>query len=401
MKFTLISSALPPSASGQAIVLYNLLKDYPAEKYSLITQRDYYHYRYTPRITEYLPAKYHFLQPEQQMIRCIISASGRVGASSLVLSTFLALRKKQIKSIIKKESSERVVVCTADLFNLPAVHLSCTELKVPYFVYMFDHYSNQWIQPQLKIFAQRYEQQILEAAAGVIFPNEFLANFYKKFKVNDIVLHNPCDLSRYARSGFSKSALSNGKMILYTGHIYEAHYAAFRNLIEAIRLLKREDITLQIYTVQRMSHLQKEGIKGPHVAINPPISDHLIPQIQAEADILFLPLSMNSSYGKEVINTSAPGKMGEYLASGTPILVHAPKDSFVSWYFRTYNCGLVVDEENPKSLADGIVTLLEDDSIRNKFQNNALERARIDFDLEKIKKHFFGLIADNGDIPKL
>ena len=78
-----------------------------------------------------------------------------------------------------------------------------------------------------------------------------------------------------------------------------------------------------------------------------------MPGIQRNADILFLPLAFNSPY-PEIIKTSSPGEIGEYLAGKKPILVHAPSDSFISWYFRKYNCGCVVDDDDSEKLAAAI-----------------------------------------------
>jgi glycosyltransferase involved in cell wall biosynthesis len=117
-----------------------------------------------------------------------------------------------------------------------------------------------------------------------------------------------------------------------------------------------------------------------------------VPHIQREADILFLPLAFESPYEPVLINTSSTSKLGEYLAARQPILVHAPKASFVSWYFRRNECGLVVDESDPAKLARGIEQILSDESLRQKLSENAWERAQTDFSVAAAQDAFDELL---------
>jgi glycosyltransferase involved in cell wall biosynthesis len=177
--------------------------------------------------------------------------------------------------------------------------------------------------------------------------------------------------------------------IVYTGAVYHAHYDAFHNLLAAIQQIGRPEIKLHIFTAQRSAELEREDICGPveyhhHVALSQVI------EVQRQADILFLPLAFNSPI-PEVIKTSAPGKMGEYLASGRPILVHAPPNSYLSWYFKKHGCGLVVDKNGPLELAQGIRQILEDEALREQLKKNALIRARTDFDLVRARATFLKL----------
>jgi glycosyltransferase involved in cell wall biosynthesis len=87
-----------------------------------------------------------------------------------------------------------------------------------------------------------------------------------------------------------------------------------------------------------------------------------------------------------------PGKMGEYLASGRPILVHAPADSFIAWYFRHHECGLVVDENDPARLAQAIDSLLNDADLRKTIGARARDRAIADFDQVKEQARFIELL---------
>lgn len=81
-------------------------------------------------------------------------------------------------------------------------------------------------------------------------------------------------------------------------------------------------------------------------------------------------------------------KTGEYLASGRPILVHAPAGSFLDWYFTRHECGVVVSERDPEVLAEAIRRIRDNVELRERIGRNARARALADFDLEPARKAF-------------
>lgn len=163
------------------------------------------------------------------------------------------------------------------------------------------------------------------------------------------------------------------------------------NLIAAIALPETTPTRIHLYTPQSPHHLIANKITGPRVVVHKAQPVTAMPAIQQNADILFLPLSFDQRF-REIIKTSAPGKIGEYLASGKPVLVHAPKKSFVSWYFKKYHCGLVVDEEDPAVLAKAINLLATDKTLCHELTQNAYERAKTDFDVKSARKKLLALV---------
>jgi glycosyltransferase involved in cell wall biosynthesis len=385
-KFALISLGLPPSQSGQSMVLYHLLKNTDPKGYCLITLKNIHLYGHLGNCSTALKAPTYFIQPEYQIVRGLVWCAC-VLHLSFIFNFLLSLRVYQFKKILKKEKCDAVVVCTGELFDPPAAFLASQSLGLPLFFYIFDYYSRQWTHPIQRVFAEKYERIILKSSSGIIVPNECLYEEYRtRYGIASTVIHNPVDLAEYESCITADAITHDNKNIIYTGAIYVAHYSAFKNLLFALNLLKRPDIKLHIYTPQSSIRLSMNDISGA-VIIHKHQPAHMIPDIQRNAGFLFLPLAFNSPF-PEVIKTSAPGKIGEYLASKRPILVHAPKDSFVSWYFRKYHCGLVVDQDNPQLLAQAIARLLEDTQLQQTLSENAYVRTIEDFDIHNAQKKF-------------
>jgi glycosyltransferase involved in cell wall biosynthesis len=391
-KIAIISLGLPPSHSGQSMVLYHLFKESDPETFCLITQKNFYLYKNLGNCSEKLIAPHHFVNPDYQIIRILLTIASKLRLKTL-LDLLLMFRIYQYKKILRSEQCSAVIGCTGDLVDPAAAFYASKDLKIPFIFYAFDYYSMQWSDPVLRSFAKRHEEILVKGAEGIIVPNECLEKEYRnRYGISSTLIHNPFDLVAYEKQISSTSPAKDPrkKKIVYTGAIYEAHYSAFRNLISAVKMTDISGLELHIYTPQSELRLTRNGIEGP-VVLHKHLPNSLIPDIQRNADILFLPLAFGSDY-PDIIRTSAPAKMGEYLASGCPVLVHAPQDSFVSWFFKKYQCGLVVDEDNPELLARAVIHLVNDDKLCQELTHNAYVVAKTDFDIKSIQKKFHDVL---------
>ena len=390
MKFALVSNVLPPSETAHAAIINRLLRNLDPKTYCLLSSTDYTNYN-GPNYTDPLPGKYYHLQNFE------FTRGYRFGLQALRkktnLAIGLALRVRTISRILKRERCDTVIVCTGglEILDFPAAYLASRLTGVRFYAYLLDQYSHMVSYVLGNSLFRHFEARILKDAAAVIVPNEFLRDeLRQRFNVEAIVIHNMCDLDVYKQAPTETN--SNEARIVYTGGLGLLHYDAFRNLVAAIELTQRNDVKLHLYTPQPRAGIEKEGITGPHVIYHEHQPVASMPEIQQQADILFLPLSINSPH-PDIVRTAMPGKMGEYLASGRPILVHAPPDSYIAWYFRHHECGLVVDQNDPAHLARAINSLLDDANLRHKLGTRARQRAEQDFDQVKERTRFIELVA--------
>ena len=297
-------------------------------------------------------------------------------------------RSRQIEAIVRKERLGLIVACSGDLVDLPASCLAARRAGIPFVPYLFDDYLYQWT-GSMRTAARRMEPWVMKHAKSVIVANEYLGDEYsRRYGVNVTVVRNPCPMPDLAALDAVPRVFPPGGIdIVYTGAVYHAHYDAFRNLVSAIRKLGRTDVRLHLYTAQTAEEIGRTGIAGPMVLHHPHIPSAEVPAVLRQADILFLPLGFDTPI-PEVIRTSAPGKTGEYLSVGRPILVHAPEDSFVSWYFRENRCGLVVDRSDPDLLSVSIHRLFSDGELRAGSGARARAAAERDFEVGAVRFRF-------------
>ncbi len=391
MKFALLTSELPPRWSGQSLVIKRLLQDLDPQHYCLVSARA----ADPPPVAGRLPGAHYFV-PQTSLLR-----GHRLGLPRLhnrYLYTLAAkLYARRIASILAQEHYAAVVACTDYLLDVPAGYEASRLAGVPFYVYVFDDYGRKWIPREQRAFAARVEPAAYKAATGLIVPNEFMQQELRtRYGLDATVIHNPCDLSGYEALNDELTAepadtsAPTEFRIVYTGAVYDAHYDAFRNLVAALDALADADVRLHIYTGYAHAELIAQGLCGP-VVYHEHAAPQAMPRIQRAADVLFLPLAFDSPY-PEVVRTSAPGKIGEYLAARRPVLVHAPADSFVAWYFREHDCGLVVAENDAQAVAAALTRLRADTDLRARLSRNAWARAQSDFSVAAAQTRFAQLL---------
>jgi glycosyltransferase involved in cell wall biosynthesis len=402
MKFAFVSFVVPPTWSGQAVVIHRILGGLDPSQYVVITRDRSSDHPLEGIYSTKLPGTHYFLKAEVPSLENTHDRGLTWVQSLLALPRILLLlirRTKRFVEIVRKEKCEAIVACTAEPFDLPAACAASVVARIPFYPYFFDRYLEQGVSTPTRLFTRFVEPILAWRASTFIVPNEFLRDDLRaRYGVESAIVHNPCDLAGYMDGPPTDRPMSDeGVRIVYTGAIYEAHFGAFRTLIQALDLLGRPDVKLHLYTAQPPEELEAYGISGPIVHHGHQKVDAM-PAIQHDADVLFLPLAFDSPY-PNIIRTSAPGKMGEYLASRRPILVHAPADSFPIWYFREHRCGVVVAEPDPTKLARAIEELLADEELGRRISENAWNRAVSDFSIDVSRLRFADLLEVRAKSP--
>jgi len=378
-KVAFMSEYLPPAPtwSGQASVLYRLLAGVDRDAYCLLSRVDFDVPEYRSAARR-LPARYHHLG----------NAVSRLPAKARGLERW-AIRARRGWSLlravargvaaVRRERCGALIAAPDRVEDLPIAFVVSRMAGARFYPYLFDDYATKWTPPRERAFARRAEPFLLKRAAGIIVPNEYLGDdLRRRYGVSTTVVRNPCDVPAYElHRGQTVDELRRPAAVVFTGAVYHAHYGAFRNLIEAIGLLGADVAELHLYTASDPELLAQQGVHGP-IVFHGHAPAASVPRIQQAADVLFLPLAFDSPY-PDVVRTSAPAKMAEYLAAGRPILVHSPADSFVSSYFRRHGCGVVVDEVDPAALAQALERLIVDAALRERVCAAAWERACADF----------------------
>lgn len=385
-KILIISSYAPPSVSGTAINMYHMFKYFPPDSFVFLTSHQgitdsalkggyklaaTYFYFDTPKLTTAPKSEKSLYQRLKNYVQ------NTVLLKSLVLTIFIFYLPFNIvrysKKIIKDEKIEILLTYSDYGPALISTYLVHRMTKKPFFVHFYDMYYGNKLPFLYKMLAHFFEPKIFRDAEGISTMSEALAEYYqRKYKKHITVIHNAVSLENRGVPTQKEHDSSKPYKIIFTGAIYWAQEQAIKNAIQAVNELDKTNIQFWIYSTYSRENLNKKGIfESEKVFFSGGVPSSMV-AIQKEADILFVPLSFDTSYSN-IINTSSPGKTYEYMLSGSPILVHAPKESYIAKYAKQHNFALVVEENSVEALKKAIVALTCDKDLVKELTDNAFK----------------------------
>jgi len=362
----LISHCFPPVPIGPSFILERLLTHFPEDSYVVYTNRPNVVYDRTMRK---LPCRYYYASAQNIYGR-------RYSRWSLIREWLevLPMVWKGLKIISRKSIQALLVLPGSDPGNfLLAAFIMHKIKRTPLFLYLFDCFSEAQVGSVRTILSRFIEKIVIKASVNVFVMSEKLKEYYDdKYSINTILLPHAIDISKYKK--FKVKALSKRqtckKIIVFTGVINELNIDVLRNVVIAIEQL--QDVEFHTYSRVSKDKLVNMKIVGNNVFHHGFISHDEIYKIQMQANILILPMTFNCIF-PHIVKTASPGKLPEYLASGCPILVHAPKDAYITWYAKNKGWGGVVDKYDTDLLRKELLKMLEDKSYCNQLVTNAKE----------------------------
>lgn len=397
-KFLIISSYAPPAISGAQFMMHNLLRYFPAGSFSILTSHSgidagakgsdrwlkaNYHFFDSPKVTVTDYRQESSLQKFKTLLK-------KLGPTKLLGELFflLYLPFNIVRKGRKIVPDEKIQILLGYSDSGPALISTYFLHKLtgkPFCLFFYDLYAGNRLPFLHRAAAKFFEPLLFRSAARIFVMSEALANHYKTtYGVKTVIINNSIPIPE-ARPNLSP--LTPPFKIIYTGTVYWAQADAVKDLALATEGLPRQDIQLWLYTPHDKNYLNNLGIFDSSKIIFASSLPSQMPQIQSEASILIVALAFKSDQPL-LINTSSPAKTYEYLISGRPILVHAPKESYISKYARNRNFAYVVDSPDVELLKQAINALLENKDLAAELTENAWKTANLNHNDKQTGERF-------------
>lgn len=381
-KILIISGYTPPATNGSGLMMYNLLTYFPEKSFAFLTESidtneslsqyrlDVPYYCYGDKLTSLnFNTKDGGILP---YLRRVVKNTPVIKLFSqlLYIPYFVTKIVKLGKVAIKIEKPTQLVGYSDFGANLCATYILHKITGVPFSVYMYDAYVDNKLPFFFKQLAKILEPRLFKNAKHIFVMCDPLKQHYaKKYSRDDItVIYNSLiDMDKKVDRIEKKE--KDIFTIAYVGNVYWAQLGALNNLIRALDGLSDIPVHLVLYTSHTQKHLHDLGIfESKNTHFNTCLPDE-VPTVLASVDLVFIGLSFDSKYPL-LINTSSPGRLCDFLRSDTPILVHAPADSFLTTYAKEKDFAFVVDNNSTENLISEIrIILRRKDLCINKTQN--------------------------------
>ncbi|MFC4873126.1 glycosyltransferase [Negadavirga shengliensis] len=230
-------------------------------------------------------------------------------------------------------------------------------------------------------------RKLLSQTALHLSISESMAQEYEsRYGYKWLTFHNPIDLdfwSSYQRNSYD---LPENPVVLYAGRMGLGIQSSLEMMADVIDSLNQE-MGFSLKLVLQVSQVPKWSQKYACVVVRGFVPYEHLPKHFAEADILFLPYDFSDS-SLAFIKYSMPTKASEYMISGTPILVFAPKDTAIASYAEKYSWAKVVAENDKDLLKTALKSMLLHLEERRIIANNAINIAKDRHDAETVREKF-------------
>lgn len=243
------------------------------------------------------------------------------------------------------------------------------------------------------LLARLLHRPVLRAAGTVWAVGPQMAEVLRARSGRDVeVLPGLIDLDDFARAREIAGAGAAAPLrVVFLGAVYGPQADAIADVARAVERC-RVPAQLVLYTHATREQLAGLGIAGPALVVEPYAPQERLPPILAGATVLLLPYSFREDM-REVVSTSLPTKLAEYLASGTPVLVHAPPYATTAQLARAEGWGAVTASRDVDELARTIEQVATDAACRAELSARALAVARERHDLRSLTPRFYASLG--------
>jgi glycosyltransferase involved in cell wall biosynthesis len=293
---------------------------------------------------------------------------------------------KAVREAVKLAEREKPAVIVGvfpDYYFLKIARETAKITGIPLAAYLHDTISESHYETRYSREADILQEQVFNEASAIFVMSRGMAELYKKkYNLDSMPLeHTYLEpvLDTVPDNTLKRQAF-------WGGDIYAINKNAVSRISEGLKTINCDFF---LATGASLEGLSSMGIEGSHIkrGFFSKRPEYLANLRENGLLILALDSADESPVHRDELATIFPTKTPEYLAAGSPILIHCPDDYFLARFFKDNNCGYVISEKSPAKIAEISRQMLEEPEAFSEMRLNALKAAGI-FDSERLAKKF-------------
>lgn len=362
-KKLIISAYAPPSKSGSGLMMWHLISRFPKESFAILTAEktdgnetyrlNVPYYYYGTSLTSL-----RFNDTKDTLPQRLRRYAKNFPPTNFVGQVFYAIRLIQrvvrIGSAAIEKEKPTMLIGYSDIGPaLIGTYILSKKYHLPFSLFFYDLYVGNKLPLIFKILAHIFEPKLIREAKHIFVMCDALKELYqKRYGRTDLtIIYNSTALLEVPSLKPSKE-----RVITYLGSVYWAQIDALKDIISALPLITPRT-HLKLFTPHSEQYLNEVGIfESDRVSFHT-CTPGEAPNVLNESSLNYIGLSLNTPY-PNLINTSSPGRLCEFLRADVPILIHAPKSSFLVEYAQKNNFAFISTSQDTDTLARTIATAL-------------------------------------------
>lgn len=378
----LVHALAPPTPGGTPVVLERVLTHLPGIRLDVVTDRAL-RSRVRAGGAGVLAARYRFVWKwpgwgaRWRWGRRLIAAIDGMLAVLAGIRAAVWARRARVRWVLS---------VTDEGFSPLAGAIAARLAGVPHVVMVFDLWEENAYSDVQRAVAAHLEPVIFRDAAAVVgFCSQAVEHYRAKYGIEAQAIPTPV-LPDATEPANAPADRSGPRRLLLAGAVYWAQHDAVARLLS----LRGRIPDLEMVTIGSVEMMRLAGLTADRS--EPTMGAEQLRRHLAAADVLFLGLSLDSPH-PAIIRTATPARLVEYMASGRPLLIHAPPDSYVAEYARREDFAEVVDVPDEQALLDGLRRVLEDPDLSRARSERALRLVHERHDASRVGERFAAILA--------
>ena len=246
-----------------------------------------------------------------------------------------------------------------------------------YFPYLHDTVVEGLSHSEMAEVATQVQKDVFGSAKLVLTMSEGMTDYYReayKIETEPLVHSYPEDIIERPSYDRSRSAF-------WGGEVYAINNCGFERVQKALLARDTE------FVVTSLSPLNIRDGANVRKTFFPSRLEYIDAVKMQGILVLTINWPDETDVHEAELATIFPTKTVEYLATGSPILVHCPEHYFLAKFFLERNCGVVVTDRCESSLIEAIEFLQSKTSEVREMQDQALKAVEM-FSIENVATTF-------------
>ena len=308
----------------------------------------------------------------------------------MTMSIFAGRFRRRLKVFCQQAKARAIHTVPHSGLDFAHAHAVARDLSLPFFISVHDDLAYTAAhEGTKKVHEPAMRSAWLEADARFVISEALGREYSRRYG------ERPFQIVTDGLSALHPARQSSpfGDMRIYFMGLFHLGYEPnFRALLEALRILERQEPRITSAVTCRCEHIRPRVWKDiKQVNVLPFASEAQIERDLNDADLLYMPMPFGQEH-ENFARYSVSTKMVTYVGSGLPILYHGPMTSAAFDLLHRNEAAIFLTSLNPEEIAQSLTKV--SDSQRETVVRNALDLARREFMLEAQTRKFWGAICE-------
>jgi hypothetical protein len=313
-------------------------------------------------------------------------SGGILGRSIATIASLFRFRsevrrvREQVLTVLKRERSERVFVVLDNAVLIAIGRDIAKALDVPLSVLVWDPpdyvLRTAGFGRVLRSHLLGAFEATLAAATDIAVVSEIAQEEYTRSFRGDVHLLRHGVLDGMPQLASGNASGEDEWRLGFAGSMYAAN--AWQSLVSALDLVGWQIAGRRVRILVMSSKLSVETRRPAAIDFLGFRAADEVQKILADCHLTYMPQPFNPEL-RELCRHSFPTKLGNYLATGRPVFVHAPADGALQQYFQRHPFGASCDSLDPAAIVTSLERLLADPVAYREAGKRALALAAAEF----------------------